>query len=173
MLSAVKLPELVPASAPPVALRRARFEDVAGILRLIERAIEHGCRKHYDERQRRSVYLGYASSLFLEALGPYLTLVLEIEGRLAGTAQVDPASGLLRALFVDAGLQGRGMGRSLLASVEERVRAAGSRRLFGAMSLNAVSFYRGAGFRPCDGPERVRGLLAWVPVMWMAKPLSG
>lgn len=167
----MKLGELVPVGAPSVSMRHARFEDVSGILRLIERALEHGCRDDYDERQRRSVYLGYASSLFIEALGPFETLVAEIGGRLVGVAQFDPRDGLLRALFVDGGFQGQGVGRVLLAAIEARARVAGCDRLAGAMSLNAVEFYLRAGFRTRGDPQRIPGALTRVPVLWMEKPL--
>ena len=155
-----------------MSMRRGRFEDVPGILRLIERALEHGCRDDYDERQRRAVYLGYASTLFIDAVGPFETLVAEIGGRLVGAAQLDPRTGLLRALFADAGFQGQGVGRALLAAIESRARAAHCERLCGAMSLNAVEFYRRAGFRARGGPERLRGAVTWVPVLWMEKPLG-
>jgi putative acetyltransferase len=155
-----------------VSTRTARFEDVPEILRLIERAIAQGCCNHYDERQRRSVYLGYASSLFIEALGPFETLVCESDGRLVGAAQIDLRAGLLRALFVDAELQGLGLGGALLAVVESHARAAGCRQLGGAMSLNAVPFYQRAGFRAQSGPQKIHGAYAPVPVQWMVKPLS-
>jgi putative acetyltransferase len=168
----MKQRELLPAGASSLSIRLARFEDVSGMLRLIERAIEHGCRDDYDERQRRSVYLGYASSLFIEALGPFETLVAEVDGRLVGATQLDPRRGLLRALFVDAGFQGQGVGQALLAAIEARARAAHCRRLCGAMSLNAVGFYGRAGFRARGGPEGLRGARTFVPVLWMEKPLG-
>jgi putative acetyltransferase len=170
-LRLVKQRELPLVGAQPVSMRLARFEDVPEILRLIERALEHGCRDHYDERQRRSVYLGYASTLFLEALGPFETWVATANGCLVGAAQVDAKVGLLRALFVDAGLQGQGLGRVLLTSVEARVRAAGCDFIFGAMSLNAVPFYQRAGFRARGKPESVHSIQAWLPVLWMDKRL--
>ena len=169
----MKQREIRPPGAPPVSMRRARFEDVSGVLRLIARAIEHGCRADYDERQRRSIYLAYASSMFIEALGPFETLVAELGGRLLGVAQIDPRIGLLRALFVDGELQGQGVGRALLAASEERARAAGCPRLSGAMSLNAVEFYRRAGFRARGRPRGLPGFPIWVPVLWMDKPLGG
>jgi GNAT superfamily N-acetyltransferase len=157
---------------PPMSIRFAHFEDVSEILRLIERALEHGCRDVYDQRQRRSVYVGYASSLFIEALGPFETLVAEIGGRLVGATQIDPRTGLLRALFADAGFQGKGVGHALLTAIESRARAAHCERLCGAMSLNAVEFYRRAGFCARGGPEGLRGALTWVPVLWMDKLLG-
>jgi GNAT superfamily N-acetyltransferase len=168
----MKQRELRSVGGPSMSIRQGRFEDVSGMLRLIERAIEHGCRDDYDERQRRSVYLAYASSLFIEALGPFETLVAETDGRLVGATQIDPRSGVLRALFVDAGFQGQGLGRALLAAIESRARAAHCQRLYGAMSLNAVGFYERAGFRARGGPEGLHGAATWVPVLWMEKPLG-
>ncbi len=168
----MKQRELLPVGAPSMSIRFARFEDISGILRLIEGALEHGCRDVYDERQRRSVYVGYASSLFIEALGPFETLVAEMGGRLVGATQIDPRTGLLRALFVDAEFQGQGVGHALLAAIESRAHAARCERLFGAMSLNAVEFYRRAGFRARGGPEGLRGAPTWVPVQWMDKVLG-
>jgi putative acetyltransferase len=162
--------ELVPVGAP-TTLRRGRFEDVPGILRLIGRALETGCREVYDQRQRRWVYTTYASSLFIDSVGPLETLVAESDGRLAGVAQLDPRSGILRALFVDDGFQGRGVGRALLERVEARARAAGCARLHGAMSLNAIAFYRSAGFLPSGEAQSLRGDGVRVPVLWMEKSL--
>ncbi len=170
--SIMKQPESLPVGGPSISMRFARFEDVTGILRLIERALEHGCRDAYDERQRRSIFLGYASSLFIEALAPFETVLAEIDGRLIGAAQIDPRAGLLRALFVDAGFQGQGVGRRLLATIESRARAAHCNRLCGAMSLNAVEFYRRAGFLARGGPEHLGGNPTSVPVLWMEKPLG-
>ena len=154
-----------------MSVRAARFEDVSEILRLIEGAIEHGCRDCYDRRQRRAVYLGYASNLFVDAVGPFQTLAAELGGQLVAAAQLDVAAGALRGLFVDEAFQGQGVGRALLAAVEARARAAGCARLRGAMSLNAVPFYAHAGFQPCAGPKRLLSAGIRVPVTWMEKSL--
>ncbi len=168
----MKQRKLLPVGAPSMSIRLARFEDISGILRLIERALEHGCRDVYDERQRRTVYLAYASSLFIETLAPFETLVAEIGGRPVGAAQLDPRKGLLRALFADAGFQGQGVGRALLGAIESRALAARCERLCGAMSLNAVEFYRRAGFRARGRPDGLPGVPTWVPVQWMDKTLG-
>ena len=97
-------------------------------------------------RQRRAVFLVYASNMFVDAVGPFQTVAAEIGGELAAVAQLDVAGGALRALFVDAAAQGQGVGRATLAAVEARAQAAGCARLRGAMSLNAVPFYARAGF---------------------------
>jgi GNAT superfamily N-acetyltransferase len=164
--------QLAQTDAPALSVRAARFEDVSAMLRLIEGAIEHGCRDHYHGRQRRAVYVGYASNLFFDVVGPFHTLVADIGGQLAAVAQLDVATGALRALFVDAAIQGQGVGGAVLAAVEAHARAAGCARLRGAMSRNAVPFYLQAGFVPCSGPARLLSAGLRVPVTWMEKSLQ-
>lgn len=159
------------AAAPSLVIRPGRFEDVSGILLMIEGAIEHGCRAHYDADQRRAVYLGYATNLFLDAAGPFELWAAEVDGQLAGVGQLDPSCGGLRALFVAALFQGEGVGRALLGAIEARARALGCARLGGAMSLNAVPFYTRAGFRQLGGPDRLLTAGVRVPVVRMEKTL--
>lgn len=160
--------------APAPTFRPARFEDVAGILRLVARAVAFGCRAHYDAEQRSAVVATYARGLFVETLGSFETVVAELDGRLVGFAQVDPADERLRALFVDADLQRRGVGRALLAHVEQRAALRGCARLHGAMSLNAVSFYASAGFRASDGAPRLMATEGGItiPIVRMRKELT-
>ncbi len=157
---------------PALELRLLRFEDVPDILRLIEASIERSCGEHYDARQRAAVYASYAANLFVEALGPFDSVVAEDDGRLVGYAQLDPTNGRLRALFVDGRAQRRGIGRVLLSNLEARARRAGRRRLHGAMSTNAVPFYLAAGFRPSAGPEQLIAAGVPIPVLRMEKDLQ-
>lgn len=167
--------------AAPLSLRRAGFEDVSALLRLIEAAVEHGCRDHYSSAQRRAVFLTYAESLFVDVLAPFDTIVAEREGRIVGLAQLDgaggrdsrdPGTGRLRALFVAPELQGQGLGRMLLTGVERLARARGLRALEGAMSLNAVPFYRHAGFQSHRGAQQLIRAGVVVPILDMHKPLA-
>jgi GNAT superfamily N-acetyltransferase len=153
-------------------IRAVRFEDVPEILRVVTRAVDRGCRDHYDQAQQAAVVAAYASALFLEWRGPYETVVAEAAGRIVGFAQLDPADARLRALFVDADLQGRGVGRALLADVEARAAGRGCRRVHGAMSLNAVPFYERAGFRARGGVEPLSSVGVAVPIVRMEKVIS-
>ncbi|HEX4406067.1 MAG TPA: GNAT family N-acetyltransferase [Polyangia bacterium] len=155
-----------------LALRKARFEDVAEILRLVVRAVAHGCRAHYDVAQRAAVCAAYTTTLFVDALGPLETLVAEREGHVVGFAQLDPVDGRVRALFVDADQQGRGVGGALVGALEACARRHGRARLHGSMALNAVPFYARAGFRACGGPERLSSTGVLVPIVRMEKPLG-
>jgi GNAT superfamily N-acetyltransferase len=164
------LPATMGRSAHP-ALRTLRFEDVPATLRLVARAVAFGCRAHYDAAQIAAVYAAYASTLFVEALGSFESVVVELDGRLAGFAQLDPDGGRLRALFVDADVQGRGLGRVLLAEIEARAARRGCAHVHGAMSLNAVPFYARAGYRARGGEERLMSTGVVVPIVRMEKRL--
>jgi putative acetyltransferase len=152
-----------------LCLRRASFEDVDGILRLIESAVEHGCRAHYSPLQRRAVFLTYAETLFLDVVQSFDTIVAERDRQILGTAQLDPGAGRLRALFVAPALQGRGLGRVLLGAVERLARAHRLQLIEGAMSLNAVPFYRRAGFEARGGHEHLTRAGIVVPIVNMRK----
>jgi len=56
------------------------------------------------------VYVGYASNLFIDAVGPFETIAADLDGQIAAAAQLDVASGGLRALFVDEHFQAQGVG---------------------------------------------------------------
>jgi GNAT superfamily N-acetyltransferase len=168
-------------------MRPIRFEEVSPALALIRRAVERGCREHYDPTQRAAVFASYAHNLFVEALGPYDTIAAfdlerahehehDRDGErerpaLLGFAQLDPTDARLRALFVDGDFQQRGVGTALLAEIERRALQRGLTRLHGAMSLNAVPFYLRAGFRPRPGPERLVAAGVPVAVLRMEKDL--
>ncbi len=155
----------------PLSVRPVGFEDVDAVLGLIERAVQRGCRDHYDSSQRAAVFASYAQTLFVDSLGPVETIAADREGQLVGVAQLDPPTDRLRALFVDGDIQRCGIGAFLLSEVVERARRRGAARIHGAMSLNAVSFYRRAGFLPCSGPERLFATGVSVPVLRMEKLL--
>lgn len=163
-------PELARAAeASRLHVRRASFEDVPAILRLVRGAIDRGCRQHYQPAERRAVFLSYAQSLFVDVVRPYDSVLAVAGDESIGFAQLDPGSGRLRALFVAGGIQGRGLGRALLECMERLALSHGRRRLHGAMSLNAVAFYERAGFRRCAGNERLALPGATVQVVPMEK----
>jgi putative acetyltransferase len=161
--------EIAPAGR--LCVRPARFEDGGTLLRLVEGALEIGCQAHYGPAQRRAVFLTYAETLFVDLVQGVDTLVAVGAGGIVGMAQLDPAAARLRALFVAGAMQGRGLGRALLACVERLAEARGLSHLQGAMSLNAVPFYARAGYQPCSGADRLVRSGVVVPVMPMSKQL--
>jgi GNAT superfamily N-acetyltransferase len=73
-------------------------------------------------------------------------LVAEIELTLSGFAIYTPETGFIRALYVAPEFSGRGVGKTLLSFIEKQLAQAGVHTATLNASLNAVEFYRRAGF---------------------------
>ena len=65
---------------------------------------------------------------------------------IAGYAMLDVDKHEVDAVFVDPARAGLGIGKRLLAALEQLARERGIARLHLSASLNAVPFYRAAGF---------------------------
>jgi GNAT superfamily N-acetyltransferase len=89
----------------------------------------------------------------LLATGESTTLVVEVQGAIAGFATVVP--GELRALYVDPPAQGAGAGSALLGAAHDELRAAGHREatlwVFEA-NAHARAFYERHGWAAEDPP---------------------
>jgi putative acetyltransferase len=79
-------------------------------------------------------------------------VVARIDGRAVGCGAVllgEDGQGELKRMFVDPAARGRGVGRAILAAVEEIARAEGMRQLqleTGVDGPDALGLYRGAGY---------------------------
>lgn len=72
--------------------------------------------------------------------------VAEDDGVVIGFAVLNPEIDEVEAVYVSPGAGGRGVGRELLIKLEERARVIGLRVLRLNASLNAVPFYKKAGY---------------------------
>ena len=129
-----------------IALRPARGDEVAALWALRTRAVAQACAGHYAQ----AVLDAWLASPVPDSLARLIaaggTIVAEEAGRMLGYAAVDVVSGEVDAVFVEPREHGRGIGALLLATCEDMARAAGCRRLHLSASLNALPFYRRAGF---------------------------
>ena len=96
-----------------------------------------------DEIQKK---LNYAPELFL---------VAEFQDQVVGTVigGYDGRRGMLYHLAVTKEMQGKGIGRSLLAEVEKRLRARGCRKCYLMLTpdnLSKLDFYRKSGWDLMD-----------------------
>jgi GNAT superfamily N-acetyltransferase len=107
----------------------------------------------------RLVWLGRIADL-----GQRTLFVAELDGRVEGYALSGPArdhdlpdlAGEVYAIYVDPPVQGRGLGRALLDTASEELRAAGFEPLvLWVLTANAAGrgFYQACGWRP-DGETR-------------------
>lgn len=130
----------------PVTLRPALPLDIAALWALRTVAVRVSCATHYAPEQiavwtASPVPDGYAA--MLAAGGGIVALQ---DGVLAGYAMLDADKQEIDAVFVDPTRAGLGIGKRLLAALEQLARQRGMGRLRLSASLNAVPFYRAAGF---------------------------
>lgn len=87
-----------------------------------------------------------------QSLREWPTRVAEVDGRIAGFAQLEPETGVdaeatwaLAHLWIDPPFMRRGIGRALLADVLTELQRQGARRLSIDADPNAEAFYRSCG----------------------------
>jgi len=127
-------------------IRRARQEDKEAIWRVHGSAIRGSCAGHYP-REVIEVWAGrLRAEKYAEAIDRYEFFVAEEGGAVVGFGELGPEAGAIQGLYVSPDVSGRGVGRKLLSTLEERARAHGLKSLRLTSSLNAVPFYERAGF---------------------------
>ncbi|KHA78434.1 hypothetical protein NC77_12725 [Janthinobacterium lividum] len=130
----------------PITLRPALPDDIDALWALRTVAVRISCATHYAREQitvwtASPVPDGYAA--MLAAGGGIVAMHGEI---IAGYAMLDADKQEVDAVFVDPARAGLGIGKRLLAALEQLARGRGIARLHLSASLNAVPFYAAAGF---------------------------
>jgi N-acetylglutamate synthase-like GNAT family acetyltransferase len=131
-------------------IRKARQEDKEAIWRVHVRAIRKTCASHYPPEVIRIWAGRLQSEKYASAIGSNEFFVAEESGAVVGFAELSRADSEVQGLYVSPEVAGRGVGRKLLGTLEERARAFGLKSLRLTSSLNAVSFYEREGFRPLE-----------------------
>lgn len=129
-----------------ITLRPALPFDIAALWALRTVAVRVGCATHYAPEQiavwtASPVPDGYAA--MLAAGGGIVAMQDEA---IAGYAMLNVDKHEVDAVFVDPARAGLGIGKRLLAALEQLARRRGMARMQLSASLNAVPFYAAAGF---------------------------
>jgi putative acetyltransferase len=87
-----------------------------------------------------------------------VVLVEEVGGQVVGFGQLDPTSAVIQAVYVCPTMTRQGVGTKILRALEAAAAAQGIQELTLEASLNAVEFYRRAGYvlAPPSVPESVQ-----------------
>lgn len=129
-----------------IALRPAHGDEIAALWALRTRAVAYACAGHYAQSVLDIWLASPAPDSLARLVAAGVATVAEEAGHTLGYAAVDVASGEVDAVFVEPREHGRGVGAMLLAACEDMARTAGCQHLHLSASLNAVPFYRRAGF---------------------------
>jgi len=158
-------------------LRPFAAADLVATVAMQSRAVEVLGRSHYTADEiallvAASREPGYAAEL----LANDLWLAVDGGGTILGSAGWGRAAGAdggvrgrIRKVFVEPGIAGRGLGRTLVEAAEARARAAGLRDFVVRANLNAVPFYERLGYRT-TGPGGMLVAGREVAMTMMEKP---
>lgn len=133
-----------------VALRGVELADAAPLWDLRTRAIRELCAGHYPPGDVDAWARTPMPPRFAEVLVLQRAVVVEADGRAIAFGFLDRDDGEVAAVYVSPDVARCGVGRMLLARLEADAAAHGLAKLRLAASLNALRFYRSAGY----GDER-------------------
>lgn len=131
-------------------LRGVELADAEPLWAIRTAAIRMLCAGHYPAADIESWARTPMPPRFAEVLVLQRAVVVEERGRAIAFGFLDRDDGEVAAVYVEPAAAGQGVGRRLLARLEADAIASGLACLRLASSLNAVRFYRAAGY----GDER-------------------
>ncbi|MBZ9851862.1 GNAT family N-acetyltransferase [Mesorhizobium sp. CA14] len=126
-------------------IRRAADGDAEAVSRVIVAALRQTNAKDYTPGIIARVEQSFSPSAMLQFFKKRHVLVAAAADRIVGTASLDGTT--VRSVFVDPQLQRVGVGRRLMAAIEEAARANGVTLLTVPSSVTAEPFYSRLGFR--------------------------
>jgi putative acetyltransferase len=129
-----------------ISHRQATEADIAAMWALRTRAVITNCATHYSKEIIQKWAPAGVPKTYPRLIETGCAIVAEDGDVLLGYGIVDLASAEVEAMFVDPQWGGRGIGRQLMATLEEMALARAFTQLHVTASLNAVAFYQAFGF---------------------------
>ncbi|MGC5703419.1 GNAT family N-acetyltransferase [Pseudomonas sp. NFXW11] len=125
-------------------IRPAVEADASEVSRVILAALVTSNAQDYPASVIERVQASFTPNAVLHLMRQRQMFVATVDGVLVGTASLDGHA--VRSVFVDPLHQGGGVGRQLLAAVEQAARQAGVIRLRVPSSVTAEGFYARLGY---------------------------
>jgi GNAT superfamily N-acetyltransferase len=138
-----------------LTIRPASVADVAALSDLIRRTVRLSNAGDYAAPVVELIAANHAPGKVAQRLVERDVFVCLDGPRIIGT--IGLGRDKLRSLFVEPGLQGKGIGARLVAHLEAHARAAGVVELRLASSITARGFYQRLGYRLIRFDERADG----------------
>ena len=127
-------------------VRRAGEEDSEGIWRVHTRAIREIANSHYTPEETEAWASPRKPEHYVESIRNKEFYVAEEDGAVIGFGTLNHKQNEIEAVYVSPEVVRRGVGSAILRRLEERARELGIRSLKMDASLNAVPFYKTAGY---------------------------
>ncbi len=125
-------------------IRPARREDAAGISRVIIAALRETNAKDYAAAVIARVEQSFSPAAVLDLLDRRIVFVAVDRGVIVGTASLDGR--VVRTVFIDPAWQKRGIGRALMAEIQQAAIDTGVAVLAVPSSVTAEAFCARLGF---------------------------
>ncbi|PHV35447.1 GNAT family N-acetyltransferase [Janthinobacterium sp. NFX145] len=130
----------------PITLRPALPLDIDALWALRTVAVRVGCATHYAPEQITVWTASPVPPAYAAMLAAGGGIVAMQDEAIAGYAMLNVDKHEVDAVFVDPARAGLGIGKRLLAALEDLACGRGIARLHLSASLNAVPFYAATGF---------------------------
>ncbi len=127
-------------------IRRAREIDCEAILRVHLRAIREIAKSHYTLEEIEAWARPRKPQHYAESIRNKEFYVAEENGFVIGFGALNQMQGEIEAVYVNPEVVRRGIGNAILQKLEERARGLNIELLKMDASLNAVPFYKSAGY---------------------------
>ena len=131
---------------PPLKIRSAVAGELEQLREVRNLSAQAGCHAVYSSEQLLAWLKRPLPEKLLLLVNNGFVLVAEVQQAIVGYAALDPKSNEVEAVFVLPSFAGRGIGQALLNALESRALSLNIKNLHLSASLNAVSFYRAAGY---------------------------
>ena len=132
------------ASRDAIKIRLATANDAAAICRVAIRTLRETNARDYPAVVIARLVAGFTPQRIATFIASRPFYVAIAHDAIVGTANLDGAAA--RAVFVDPGHQGKGVGTSLMAVIEDLARARSVATLQVQSSITAEGFYRKLGY---------------------------
>lgn len=127
-----------------VQIRVAHLDDAEPISALIVATLQVSNAQDYPPEVIAQVRHNFTPAHIVALLRQRQVYVATLKGRVVGTASLDRQ--VVRSVFVEPGLQGAGIGRQLMYSLEAVAASNGVKALKVPSSITAEGFYRAMGY---------------------------
>jgi len=127
-------------------VRNARIEDAPFIAQVHRASVEGVSPSLYTAEEIESWSRPRTTANYEELIRDKEFLVAEAEDGIVGFGVLNPSNSVIEAVYVDPAASGRGIGMDLMRKLEARAISLGLTQLQLSASLNAVPFYRKAGY---------------------------
>ena len=130
-----------------IQIRRATLQDAEAICLVHKASITELCSSHYTPEQIEGWAGPKKPDDYQQSIKDGIMLVAERENEVVGLAgMMDPAKGIIEALYLHPDHIGQGIGTRLLDALEGESKSAGAPKVTLKATLNSVSFYQARGF---------------------------